>query len=334
MTDAVAFARPEVLFGLALLPLWGLLRWRAERRRTVPYPPLQYRPPRGWRRWAQAVSIPVECLLLAAVVAALAGPYRESEVELIDDPGIDVVLALDVSLSMLATDFPPDRLEALRRLAHDFVIRAGGHRVGIVIFAKDSFVQTPLTTDHQVLRQLLDGVTVHTLDQTKSGGTALGDALLVAAEHLKTRRLPGRGQAVVLITDGQSNAGSEPTLGARYLRELDIRLYAIGIGGEEPVEVFFEGRRVGTDDDPYLTKLDDAELRRIAAAAGGRSYRAVDADALERVFGELSRLESAPLEVRRMAVRRPVEPAASLAAWGLFAVTLVMGGVLLRRPFR
>mgnify|MGYP000721228641 CR=1 FL=1 len=117
-------------------------------------------------------------------VAHLARLHLDGEeLDLIEDEGIDVVLVLDVSLSMMAEDFPPNRLEALRRIASDFIRRSGGHRIGLVIFAKDSYVQTPLTTDHRSLLSLLDGVTVYTLDQAKSGGTSVGDALLVAVER-------------------------------------------------------------------------------------------------------------------------------------------------------
>ena len=154
--------------------------WRQRRRRTVRFPPLQYRAGEtGWRFWKQ-LAPQLELLVLALVVVGLAGPYEETRLDLIEDEGVDVMLVLDVSLSMLAEDLPPNRLEALRRIARDFVSRAGGNRIGIVIFAKDSYVQTPLTTDHRSLLTLLDGVTVYTLDQNKSGGTSVGDALLVS----------------------------------------------------------------------------------------------------------------------------------------------------------
>lgn len=332
MTEALHLSHPWFLLGLLLLPLYAYLRLRLLRRDAVPHPPLQYRPQAG-RRWAARSRIPVELLLVAVAVVALAGPHQTNRLELVDDEGVDVMLVLDVSLSMLAEDFPPNRLEALRRIARDFITRSGSHRVGIVIFGKDVFVQSPLTTDRRVLLSLLDSVTVHAIDQARSGGTAVGDALLVAADRLGKARIEGRGQAVVLITDGESNLGVDPVVAARYVRHQDVRLYAIGIGGDEPMEVYFEGRRVGGDT-PYLAYLDDTQLRAVAEEAEGSYFRAADVGALEEIFAHLSRLESAPVEVRTVEIRRFHTSYLALAALPLFALHLVLGGLVARRPYR
>jgi Ca-activated chloride channel family protein len=332
VNEVIQLSRPLILLGLLLLPLYGLLRARLLRRDAVPHAPLQYRPP-ARRRLAEVLRWAVELLLLAAAVIALAGPHRTTRLELMEDAGVDVMLVLDVSLSMLAEDFPPNRLEALRRIARDFIARSGSNRLGVLVFAKDVFVQTPLTTDHGILTELLESVTVYLIDQAKSGGTAVGDAILVAAERLAKAKVEGRDQALVLITDGESNVGIEPELAARYAASSGVRLYAIGIGGEKPVEVFFEGERVGGDD-PYLAYLDDRELKAVAAAAGGRYFRAADVGALEQVFAQLSRLESAPLEVRTVEIRHFQTSSLALAAFPLFAACLVLGGAVLRRPFR
>jgi Ca-activated chloride channel family protein len=297
MIEGLQFARPWLLALLLLVPVYALFRLRQRRRRTVLYPPLQYRAGKsGWRFWKQ-LAPQLELMLLAAAVVGLAGPYKETRLDLIEDEGVDIMLVLDVSLSMLAEDLPPNRLEALRRIARDFVARAGGNRIGIVIFAKDSYVQTPLTTDHRSLLALLDGVTVYTLDQNKSGGTSVGDALLVSVERLTRSRVEGRDQSLVLITDGESNTGIEPELAARYVREQGVRFYAIGVGGTEPVAVTFEGQPIGAAGD-YLAVLDDRRLRQVTELAGGRYYRATDVGILEQIFAELSRLESAPFELR------------------------------------
>jgi Ca-activated chloride channel family protein len=328
------FQHPQLLWCLALVPVYALLRWRQEHARTLAFPPLQYLPPTPWRRQLGLAQPWFEALLLAILVVGMAGPFKESRVELFDDPGIDVLLALDVSLSMLAEDFPPTRIAALQETARDFLTRSSSHRVGILIFAGDVFVQSPLTTDRASLRQLLDGVGVYNIHQGLSGGTAVGDALLTATEGLQKVRLEGRDQAIVLITDGESNAGIDPVLAARYVRQHDIRLYIIGIGGEEPVEVYFEGERLGEEDSPYLAVLDDESLRAVAEAADGRYFRAVDVDALGSVFAELARLESAPLEAREVRVRRFGTRYLALVALPLFLLYLVLGGLVLRRPLR
>jgi Ca-activated chloride channel family protein len=333
VTASWAFAHPQVLGAFGLLLGYAMLRSWQERRDVQAYAPLQYRRGRDRGRWLGWLQLPLELALLSAVILGLAGPHQTRDLDLIEGEGIDVALVLDVSLSMLAEDFPPNRLEALREIAADFISRSGGHRVALILFAKDAYVQTPLTSDHRVLLELLSGVTVDAIDQALSGGTAIGDALLVAAQHLEANRLEGRDQSVILITDGESNLGSDPLLGARYLDHLDVRLYAIGVGGEEPIEVFVDGERLGGDT-PYLAFLDDTQLREMTEAIAGRYYRAADVGTLEDIFGELSRLESAPLEVRRVGVRRFYTRYLALAAMPLFCVYLWLGGVRLRRPYR
>jgi Ca-activated chloride channel family protein len=339
MAETFALARPWVLALLALVPLWILWRLRQRRRSAVPFAPLQYAAPGGGPnralllRLAAAAAPGVEALFLAALIMGLAAPYRETRLELIEDEGIDVLLVLDVSLSMLAEDIPPNRLEALNRVAGDFIARAGGHRIGILVFAGDVYVQTPLTTDHRSLLELLDGVSVYTLAQSASGGTAVGDALLVAGRRLAASRVEGRDQAVILITDGQSNLGLEPELAARWVAQQGIRLDAIGVGGTEPVEVVFEGERVGGEN-AYLAVLDDAQLQAMTRAAGGRWWRATDAGALEEIFAELSRLQSAPLERRTAVTRRSYANLLAVAAMVLFAAHLGLAGRVLRRPLR
>ena len=336
--STLGLAQGEILFGWILLPLYFLLRRRRLQADAIAYPPLQYRDaPSPGRRWTR-LRLPLEIAILSIALLGLAGPYRETRVELLDDPGIDVMLALDVSLSMLAEDFPPNRLVALQQTARDFLTRSGGNRVGLVIFAGDAFVQSPLTTDRAVLAELLDGVTVDAVNQGKSGGTAVGDALLVAAERLEKSRPrepveKKRDQAVVLITDGASNLGIDPILAARHVRELGIRLYIIGIGGTEPMEVFYEGRRVGGDT-PYLAVLDDTELRNLAEAAEGSYFRALDLDALTAVFAELSRLESAPLEKRTLTRRKLLVSHLAMVLGPLFVLHLILAGLIARRPLR
>lgn len=325
--------RPWLLLALLLLPAYAWLRSRLWRRGAIPHAPLQHHPLAGRRPRLGRLRLPLELLLLAITIVGLAGPYRAFPLELVEDEGIDIALVLDISLSMRATDFEPDRITVLRRVAHDFIQRAGGHRLGIVVFARDTFVHTPLTTDRRALTTLLDSVTVRAVSQ-REGGTAIGDALLVAGEQLRKVRLEGRDQAMILITDGESNVGLDPLLAARHVRELGIRLAMIGVGGETPVEVIYEGERVGGDDNPYLAQLDDGQLQAIAAAADGLYFRATDGNALARIFTYLARLERAPLAVREVEIHHAYTSVFALAALPLFALYLVFNGVLLRRPLR
>ncbi|MEM8930680.1 MAG: VWA domain-containing protein [Acidobacteriota bacterium] len=329
----IGFEHQVVLVGLIAVPLWWLWRRHQDGRAAIAHAPLQFGRGSSGRRRAELLARGLGAIVLTLAVVGVAEPYTESRFERFEDEGIDIVLALDVSLSMLAEDFPPNRLDALQRIAHDFLERSGGHRVALVIFAGDAYVQSPLTTDRPALFELLAGVTAHSVNQSKSGGTAIGDALLVASERLTAQAIAGRDQAIVLITDGASNEGIEPELAVDHLNSLDIRLYAIGVGGDQPVEVFFEGGRVGGDDDPYLAVLDDTELRALAERAGGRYDRATDVAALENLFAALSRLESAPLEVREVARRRHLTPQLALAALIAF-IAHILAAASARRPLR
>lgn len=327
----IGFAHPPVLGLLVLLPVFLWLRLRQRRRDAVPFAPLELVSARG--PWPSRLQLALELIVLALVVTALAGPFERRTVELIEDESADLVLVLDVSLSMLAEDIAPNRLEALRRVARDLIQRRAGDRLGLVVFAKDTFVQSPPTTDLGSLLALLDSVTPHLIDQSKSGGTAIGDALAVAVEALVGIRTEGRDQVVVLITDGANNDGLDPLLAARWAREESIRLVAIGVGGTEPMTVRFEGKLVGGDD-PYLAVLDDGQLQAVADAAAGRYVRVTDVASLERVFGELSRLDRAPLAAREIEVRASLARQAGVVLLPLFAALLALGGVLVRRPFR
>lgn len=336
MIQTFAWARPWSLVLLLLVPAWLFWRHRQLGAAVLPFAPLQLGRDSADDGRARAVSLlstVTEALLFTALITGFAGPHRETRLELIDDPGIDIVLALDVSLSMLAEDLEPNRLEALRRIAKDFVVRSGGNRLGVLVFAGDPFVHTPLTRDHRSLLELLEDVTVYTLDQAQSGGTAIGDALLVAAQRLAESKVEGRDQVLILITDGENNEGLEPTLASRWAAEQGIRVHAVGVGDTEPIRVFFEGRPVGTQGS-YIAALDDQQLEAIAESGGGLSFRATDVGALEQIFADLSRLESAPLESRTVAVRASFSSWLSLAALGLLAGRLWFSGVTLRRPWR
>ena len=230
----MTLSHPWLLGGLLLVVPYAWLRGRLLRTAVLPYAPLQYSNGSQARAWLLRAQVPFEMLLLAGVVLALAWPHRESEVELIGEEGLDVALTLDVSASMQAADFPPNRLESLKRLAMDFVDRSMGDRIAVYAFAGHAFTQTALTTDHATLTQLIEGLSYESIDHGESGGTALGDALLAAANGLLEGRIEGRDQVLVLLTDGQSDRGIDPILASRFVAESDIRLHVIGSAATNP----------------------------------------------------------------------------------------------------
>ncbi len=331
----MSLAHPWVLLLLLLVPLYAWLRRRTVRGAAVAWAPLQYAQPPRWRSWLQRFQLPCEMVILAGVVLALAGPHRRDEVELLGEEGIDVALALDISASMQAADFPPNRLEALKELAAALVRRSGSDRIALYAFGKHVFTQTPLTTDNGALAGMIESLAFESINHAESGGTALGDALLAAADGLLRQRVEGRDQVIVLISDGQSNAGADPILAARFVAESDVGLQVLGIGGNEPVEVYVDGEPFITVEDKILeTFLDDTQLQEIAAAAGGRYRRAVDVEVLAAIFDDLARLETTPLEIENVVIRRSWAPLLARLLFLLFAAWLLTDGLLLRRPLR
>lgn len=331
----MSFAQPYLLLGLVLVPLYGWFRWRTVRGAAVAYAPLQYGKGSRLRTWLLRAQLPVEMMIVAGVIVALAGPHRRDEIELLGEEGLDVALALDISASMQAADFPPNRLEALKSLASELVRRSGADRIAVYAFGKHVFAQTPLTTDHGALAGLIEGMGFKTIDHSESGGTALGDALIAAADGLLRQRVEGRDQVIVLITDGQSNSGADPTLAARFVADSDIRLHVLGVGGLEPVEVYVDGKPFITIEDTILrTYLEDTQLKEIAAAAGGVYRRAVDIEVLAAIFDDLGRLDTTPLTIENVIIRRSYTPLLSQVLFLIFAAWLLTDGLLLRRPLR
>lgn len=324
-----------VLTLLAAVPAWWWVRRRQLLREAVTFPPLQLGEVQGRARGGWRSLLALEGLLLGGVLVALAGPVQIQQVELFDEEGIDLALVLDVSASMQAADFPPNRLEALKRLAADMVRRSSGNRFGVYAFAKAVATQAPFTTDTTALVELLDALSFDSINHGRIGGTAIGDALLMATADLLEIREEGRDQVVVLVTDGQSNEGSDPLLAARYIREKGIRLHVIGIGQDKPVKVWVNGEPLLNSQKKQIsTRLDDTQLKQIAALAQGTYHRAGSQDVLGRIFDGISRLERKPLQVQGARIERSYRPRVALMLVALLALWLAVDGLWLRRPLR
>jgi Ca-activated chloride channel family protein len=237
---------------------------------------------------------------------------------------------------MQAADFPPTRLDVLKTLAGDLCRRGSGHRIGVYAFAGFPMTQAPFTTDTTALLDLVGGLAYESIDHDpKSGGTHIGDALLVAADDLQKIRVAGRDQVLVLITDGENTGGADPLLAARLLRERGIRTYTVGIGQERAVPVVVHGKPfITTDDKPLVTRLDDRQLREIARLAGGSYTRADGASVLGRIFDDIARMEHRPFVRRDVRVERPLAPLVALLLLGLLASWLSLDAFRLRSPIR
>ena len=290
LTADIYLAQPWWLLLLLLLPLmWWLQRRRAHRQapalRLSSLQSINTLKP-GWRVRLRPLLPLLRSLCLLLLIVALARPQRVHTHELIDSEGIDIMLSLDVSGSMLAEDLMPNRLEAARRVALDFIDMRPSDRMGLVVFSGESFTQCPITMDHHVLKAQLS--------QVESGvlvdGTAIGDGLGTAVAGL--RQSGGKSRVVILLTDGVSNQGSlSPEDALRAARAYGVRVYTIGVGAEAAPA----GQSHGGQMQPV--QIDERLLQRVAAGTGGRYYRATDNQSLQDIYAEIDQLEKSRVEV-------------------------------------
>lgn len=227
------------------------------------------------------------------LVIAMARPQRKWEEEKIKADALDIVLSMDISPSMLSKDFEPDRLAVSKRVATEFVSKRPHDRIGLVAFSAEAFTQCPLTTDRRVVQTFINELTVGRLED----GTAIGMGLATAVNRLKDS--PSRSKIVLLLTDGENNAGYiAPLKAAEIAQTLGIRVYAIGIGTEGVVMSPAQRNPDGSYSfAPRFMKFDTQLLEEIAAKTGGRFYRAFSARDLEAIYAEIDRLEKTKIEV-------------------------------------
>jgi len=323
---------------LLLLPVvlpYCLRRRRKIRAGALAWAPAQFASiSRTWRLGMGVEQIMLGLLLAGAVIMA-AGPVVREEISTISEKGIDIALVLDISASMQAADFKPNRLEALKGVAEEFIRKAGSHRMAVYAFAGHVFTQTALTTDRRSLIEMIRSLAYTSIDHSRSGGTAIGDALLLAVDDLVAGRIEDRDQLIVLIGDGESNLGIDPELSARKIRSEGIMLEVIGIGGFEAVEVFVDGKPfINSEDEILKTKLDDTELKAIARLGGGQYQRADDEAALEAIFQRIGRMTATPLDVDARIVESSLVPFMAMIWTPLLMLWLMLNLFRLRRPLR
>ena len=278
-------------------------------------------------------SLPVvRILALALLVAALARPQVVRHEEQIRTEGIDIMLALDISGSMQAEDFKPrNRLYVAKEVIAQFLDLARNDRVGLVVFAGQSFTQCPLTLDYAMLRSLLSGVETGMVED----GTAIGTALANAVSRLKDSA--AKSKVVILLTDGENNAGKiDPQTAAKIAQALSVRVYTIGVGkeGGAPIPgnhpVYGKVYARNPDGSLALTKLDVPLLRGIAETTGGQFFRATDADALKKIYAQILDLERTKFEVKQFERAKEYYRWATIPALALLALEVLLAHTRLR----
>ncbi|MCC7163930.1 MAG: VWA domain-containing protein [Anaerolineae bacterium] len=320
------FANPLVLGLLAALPLliWYLLKRRAAGPAALQYANVTpVRAGRGWKARMRPLLNVARIAALALIIFGLARPQLVQAKEIVQGQGLDIVLALDISGSMASLDFQPDnRLQAAKRVIADFIDERIYDRIGLVVFAKEAFNQSPLTTDHAVLDRLLERVELAP-DLKIEDGTAIGLGIANAAHMIKDSNAKSR--VVILLTDGVNNAGQiDPATAADAAQALGIKVYTIGMGrtGEVPVPVTdaFGGTQIVYQE----SQIDEATLKDIAAKTGGLYFRAEDTRGLQEIYARINELEKSQVEIINFA--KHVE----LMGWLLIpALALVLGEQLL-----
>ena len=318
MLENIEFANPKLLWLLLLVPLaiaWYVLRHKKQEA-SVSFSDTSgfVKLPKSWRAYMRHLLFALKMAALALLIVALARPQSSSTNSTSNIEGIDIVMAMDVSGSMLARDLKPDRLTAAKRVASDFVKDRPGDRMGLVIFSGESFTQVPLTTDHGVMLNMLAEMKNGLIDD----GTAIGDGLATAISRLKDSEAISK--VVILLTDGLNNAGSvDPYTAGEMAKLYGIRVYTIGVGSygtaPYPVQTPF-----GTQIQQMKVEIDEKLLASIAGMTGGKYFRATSNQKLDEVYQEIDKLERSKIEVTEF--RRLHEEFYPLAAWALALLLL------------
>ena len=263
---------------------------------------------------------------LCLIVIALARPRSSSEVEKRDTEGIDIVLAMDVSTSMLARDFTPDRLSAAKDIAIEFIAQRPTDRMGIVVFAGESYTQCPLTTDRATLINLMKEVQTDLIED----GTAIGNGLATAVARMMDSDAPSR--VVILLTDGVNNSGEvAPQTAAEIAKTYGIRVYTIGVGanGMAPYPVMTPW---GVEMQKVQVEIDEDLLKGIADATGGRYFRATDNTKLAEIYSEINKMEKARTTVDSFPVYKELFGRFGVAALICLLLELLVVLLLRRMP--
>ena len=316
-------------FLLALLwPMeYFLLRQKNDRHTRLSLPTASALPGvRGWRMPVRKRLHWFRHIALALLIIAMARPQQLWEEAKIDADGIDIMLALDISPSMLSRDFTPDRLTVAKNVAIDFVKKRPNDRIGLVVFSAEAFTHCPLTPDKRVVEQFIKEVEVGVL----ADGTAIGTGLATALNRLKNS--PGKSKIVVLLTDGENNAGSvSPEDAAHIATEMGVKVYTVGMGKEgwieSPVSRFPDGTYAY---DMRMSVINTELLEEIARQTRGRFFRAYTPADLSEIYGEIDRLEKTKTEVTTIRHTSDYFWGFLLAAFVLIVVELLLRWGVLR----
>lgn len=267
-----------------------------------------------WRAYMRHVLFVLRLLTFACLLMILARPQLKNSWQTTPTEGTDIILALDVSTSMLARDFSPNRFEAAKSMAQQFISGRDGDNIGVVIFAGESLTGVPMTVDHSALLNYINGLRMNSLPD----GTAIGDGIATSLNRLKDGK--AKSQSIILLTDGSNNTGIvAPLTAADIAKEMGVKIYTIGVGSNTtapmPVRTAF-----GVEYQDVKVVIDEATLRQIADETNGKYFRATNNKVLAEVFEEIDKLEKTRMDVRHFT---HTEDDYMLFAWIAFALIFV-----------
>lgn len=331
MFDIVRFENPGILWLLAgLIPLmiayYVFRTWQGRAAIQISTTAGVSRQHRSARYWLRHLPFVLRLAVVSLLVVAMARPQSADSHNNVNAEGIDIMISLDISSSMLARDFQPDRITAAKDISSKFIIDRPTDRIGLVVFAGESFTQSPLTTDHVSL--------VNLLNQIQSGmindGTAIGNGLASAVNRLKDSDMPSK--VIILLTDGVNNSGQiDPKTAAEIAAEYGIRVYTIGVGTEGVApfpaidawgNIVFQQARV---------EIDEKLLGSIAEITGGKYFRATDNTKLSEIYAEINQLEKAKVEVENFTRYSEVFHPFLLAALALLLLEILCRYIIFRQ---
>ena len=314
---------------LILIPVIGYYVWRSIKGST---PSLQIstlsafqHTKKGLRQSLRHLPFIFRCITIAAIIMAMARPRSSDKFERTDTEGIDIIFALDISTSMLARDFKPDRIGAAKDIAIQFIAERPFDRMGVVVFAGESFTQCPLTTDRPTIISLMRDIETGLIED----GTAIGMGLATAIARLKDSDAKSR--VIILLTDGENNRGEiSPLMAGEMAKTFGIRVYTVGVGteGTAPYPVMTE-RGVLIQQVPV--RIDEELLKQIANTTGGKYFRATDNTKLMEIYSEINQMEKAKITVDSFPVYKEEFMLFTIAALIALLLELLFRFLIFRR---
>ena len=262
---------------------------------------------------------------ITLIIIAIARPRSSSQIEKIDTEGIDIMLAMDISTSMLAKDFTPNRISAAKDIAIEFISQRPSDRIGIVVFAGESFTQCPLTTDRATLINLMKEIQMDVIED----GTAIGNGLAMSVARLKDSDAKSR--VIILLTDGVNNSGEvTPEMASEIAKNYGVRVYTIGVGanGTAPYPVMTPW---GVDIQKVPVEIDEKLLKNIAETTGGRYFRATDNTKLSEIYAEINKMEKAKTSVDSFPVYKELFTNFALSALICFLLEFLLKFAIFKR---